>query len=122
QLEQRSGLCGRAFDLRLGQAQPDGESDETLLRTVVEVPLDPAALRVAGLDDAQARRGELVASVCARHRQPDELGGRLQAALGLRWKRLVGPERRDQRAPAEADEIDRNAGARLEPEAAHLRR
>ena len=36
------------------------ERDEVLLRAVVQVALDPAALRVAGLDDAGARRAQLV--------------------------------------------------------------
>ena len=40
---------------RLGQAKPESERDQPLLCAVVQVPLEPSALGVAGLDDARSR-------------------------------------------------------------------
>ena len=44
-----------AAEAALGRAQLERERDEPLLGAVVDVPLDPAALLVAGGDDARAR-------------------------------------------------------------------
>jgi hypothetical protein len=38
----------------------DREGDEVLLRTVVEVPLDPAPVGVGTLDESLSRRAELL--------------------------------------------------------------
>ncbi len=54
----RSRRVGR--QLRLGEAKAESERDEALLCAVVEVPLEPLPLGVAGLDDARARRGQLL--------------------------------------------------------------
>src|SRR5262245_15294321 len=58
--EERRGRVGIASQLPLGQAERDRECDEALLRTVVEVPLEPLARGVACLDDACARVAQLV--------------------------------------------------------------
>ena len=71
-----SGASASVRDLRnfpLRDAEAERQRDEPLLRAVVEVALDPAALGVAGLDEAQARRGELVPGVRARDGEGDEL-------------------------------------------------
>ena len=41
-------------ETRTGQAKPEGERDEALLRAVVEIPLEPLTLGIAGLDDARS--------------------------------------------------------------------
>ena len=50
------GLGGIAADVRADHPQLQRERDEPLLRAVVQVALEPAALGVAGRDDALARR------------------------------------------------------------------
>src|SRR5439155_7791220 len=71
------GACdGRVLSglqLAPGEPQRQGERDESLLRTVVKVPLELPALFVPGLDDACARGTEVVPGLSARHRQGDEL-------------------------------------------------
>ena len=49
-----------AASLRADKAQREREPDEPLLGAVVEVALEPPALGVAGLDDAGARRAQLL--------------------------------------------------------------
>ena len=58
--EQPFGRLGLVVHTRLREAQHQGERDEALLRAVVEVALEPAALDVARLDDAGARAAQLV--------------------------------------------------------------
>jgi hypothetical protein len=55
-------------ELRAEEAQREREPDETLLGAVVEVALEPAALGITGLDDADTRGAEI---------------GQLGARLGL---------------------------------------
>ena len=52
---------GVAVGLRAGAGEPDviGQGQEPLLGAVVEVPLEPAALGIGGLDDASAGGAEL---------------------------------------------------------------
>ena len=54
----------RRLGIRVGdltrEVHADRERHEVLLRTVVQVALDRAALRVTGFDDAHAGRAELV--------------------------------------------------------------
>ena len=50
------------------------ERHQPLLRAVVQVALQPAALGVAGLDEAGARRCELLARVGVRERLRGQLG------------------------------------------------
>ena len=71
--EHERGVRVAAADLRLGD--PDGQRHrhEPLLGAVVEVALDPPARGVAGLDDACARGGELLAGLDVRDRLGDQL-------------------------------------------------
>ena len=74
--------------LRLGQPllqhpKLDGERDQPLLRTVVQVALEPPALGHAGLQDPDPRRGQLRARLGALQRQRDEFGEPGQPVLGV---------------------------------------
>ena len=51
---------GVALEPRLGQPHGQRDGDEPLLRAVVEVPFQPAALLVGDRHDARARRLELL--------------------------------------------------------------
>ena len=62
---------GVAVELVLEHAQLDRERDEALLRAVVEVALQAAALVQPGLEDAQPRRVELLARLGALQRERD---------------------------------------------------
>ena len=53
------GAVGVVPQPRLREPQRERERDEPLLRAVVQVPLEPAALVVAGLDDPRARGAQL---------------------------------------------------------------
>jgi hypothetical protein len=53
--DQLRGTRRLARDLRLGEAERQGDADEALLRAVVQVALDPPALGVGGGDDALPR-------------------------------------------------------------------
>src|SRR5581483_9824725 len=119
-VEQPGRLPGRALQLRTHEPQPERERDEALLRAVVEVPLEAAALCVARLDDAPPGSRELVARVRARDGEADELGECEQAMLRRERKRLVLAERDDERAPGRAGDRDRNADAAAEAERTQL--
>ena len=87
-----------------GQAQHQRERDEPLLSAVVEVALQPPALVVAGLDDAGARGGELLARLRVRERLRGELGevrdpllGALRERLGSIVDTITAPHRRPPR-------------------------
>ena len=60
ELEHGLGRRRVAADLRLGEAERERERHQPLLGAVVEVPLEAASRFVAGLDDAGARRAELL--------------------------------------------------------------
>ena len=94
---------------RLGNAKPERERDQTLLRAVVEVPLQPPPLGVAGLDDARPRRRQLLAGLRVRERDRDEArellepGPRRRAGIGRgrrrsrsRWRPRAAPRRRSE--------------------------
>ena len=66
---------------RLGDAKPELERDQALLRAVVEVPLEPPPLGVARLDDARARRGQLLARLRVGERDRDEARELLEPLL-----------------------------------------
>ena len=57
--EQLLRRVGIGAELGLRQAQRERERDEPLLGAVVQVPLEPAALGVGGLDEARARALQL---------------------------------------------------------------
>ena len=59
-VEHRLGLLGIGVGDLAREAHAHRERDEVLLRAVVQVALDAAALGVGRLDDAGARRAELV--------------------------------------------------------------
>ena len=93
-------------DARPREAHLERDGDEPLLGAVVEVALEAPAGGVAGLDDARARGGQLVARVGARERERDELGEALEALLGVRGERLLALGRGDQQAPHAARDDD----------------
>ena len=70
-----------AVEPPLGEPQRERGRDEPLLRAVVEVALQPAALGVARLDDPRARGGELVARLGVGERLRGELGEARDALL-----------------------------------------
>ena len=78
----RSRRVGR--QLRLGETKAESKRDEALLCAVVEVPLEPLPLGVAGLDDACARRGQLLAGLRVCERDGDEVREFLEASLDIR--------------------------------------
>ena len=57
--DQRRG-GGRVVDARLRQPERERQGDQPLLGAVVQVTLDPAALGVAGGEDAGARVAQVV--------------------------------------------------------------
>ena len=59
-VEHRLGLLGIGVGDLAGEAHADRERHEVLLRAVVQVAFDAAALGVGGLDDAGAGRAQLV--------------------------------------------------------------
>jgi hypothetical protein len=92
--QRRSGR--RVFrQLRLGDAQPEREGDQALLRAVVEVPLEPAPLGVSRLDDACPRRRQLLAGLGVRERDRDKARELLQPLLDAGWKPAVAVAVRD---------------------------
>ena len=84
------GLLGEPLE----QPELDLERDELLLRSVVEVALDPAALMVLRLDQPAARRPQLLDVGLELRREPDvaedkaRLGGQVLQELVLRRFRL----------------------------------
>ena len=78
------GSAPRAAAERWSRRSCDAERDEPLLRAVVQVALEPAALLVAGLDDPRARRldlGELQPHLDAQPRDLDRERGRGEDAV-----------------------------------------
>ena len=67
----RLGLVAAAAG---GEPQVERERDEPLLRAVVQVALEPAALGVARLDDPRARGGEILARLRVGERLAGQLG------------------------------------------------
>ena len=97
--------------LRLGEAKAESERDEALLCAVVEVPLEPPPLSVAGLDDACARRGQLLVGLGVRERDRDEVREFLEASLDVRWESVGLVERDRGGAPESAGDHDRSRHA-----------
>ena len=112
--EQLVGLGRRVAELPLREPQPHRQPDEALLRAVVEVPLEPPALGVAGLDDAAPRGRELVARLGARERHRHERRELLQPQLRLGREPLLAAQRRDERSPRRAGDRDRHGDDRAE--------
>ena len=122
-----SAAAGVERELALRQPQRERERDEPLLRAVVQVPLEPPPLGVAGLDEPHARAAELglvpraLADVEARQEQPrvalrhldlrerpldHDLAAAVAAAIGARAgrDRRRAMSRRDGSAVARGDE------------------
>ena len=98
---------GSLSSVRLDDAQVERDRHEPLLRAVVQVALEPPALGVAGLDDARARRGQLLVGVGVRERLGDQLGEVAQALLGALRERVGRPGARGERAPEVPADVDR---------------
>jgi hypothetical protein len=74
--------AGTELVLRMAKRQPDRH--QPLLRAVVEIALDPAALRIAGRDDPRARGLDLLELPAQLDPQPHDLDrepGRLHRIL-----------------------------------------
>ena len=95
------------LELRADHAQVERDRHEPLLRAVVQVALEPPALGVAGLDDARARRGQLLVGVGVRERLRDQLGEVAQALLDAVRERVGRPGPRGERAPEPPADGDR---------------
>jgi hypothetical protein len=91
--------------------QADRQRDQPLLRTVVEVALEPPALPVARRDDAGPRRRELLARLGVREGHRDELGERGDPVLIPRREGVDVHGRDDHRAPQLSAQHDRRADA-----------
>ena len=101
--------AARRGERRAGHAEVEREGGEALLRAVVEVALDAAALGVGGVDDARARllevgdpRRQLLAAGLAEHRPHDREVEREEPA---------GQPRREQ----QREEADRRRRAQMRP-------
>ena len=112
-----AAASGSAGQLRLGEAKAESERDEALLCTIVKVPLEPLPLGVAGLDDARARRGQLLAGLRVCERDGDEVREFLEASLDVGWESLGLVEGDRGGAPESPGDNDRSRHSR-----AHARR
>ena len=107
-----AAAAGSAVSCDCGDAKPEGERDEALLRAVVQVPFEPLPLGVACLDDGardvvSCSRASALASVTAT-RYVNFGDSRLDAGA-----ELVRRGRRDREGPPEApgdDDRCRDAG------------
>ena len=106
----RAVASGWAASRARASAQLERDRDEALLRAVVEVALQPAALLVAGLDEARARGDQVRARLGAGDRQRHELAERAEPVLGLRRQRVLAGDR--DRAPQRAGDDDRRGRGR----------
>ena len=90
--DRTSRAAGGSFS-SFASTTPQVERDrhEPLLRAVVQVALEPPALGVAGLDDARARRGQLLVGVGVRERLGDQLREVAQPLLVALRERLGRP-------------------------------
>jgi hypothetical protein len=88
-VERRVDRHRSARQRALDPAQHDAERDQPLLRAVVQVALDPAALGVAGLGDPRARGLDLGKLQPQLHAQPRELHRRRRR--GDHRTQQVGP-------------------------------
>ena len=102
-------VLGLAVGLGLGDPQHQRQRDEPLLRAVVEVALEPAALVVAGRDDPGARRRELLPRLGVGQRERDQLGEVGDPLLGAGQERLRLGGRDHHRAPELPGQRDRRA-------------
>ncbi len=92
---------------RVRKPQLQRQRDESLLGAVVEVALEPAALRVALAHDPRARLDELRACLGALERQCDELGEVVEPALGIGAERLLGRRGDEHHPPGATADDDR---------------
>ncbi len=94
-------------------AKPERERDQPLLCTVVEVPLEPPPLGVAGLDDARTRRRQLLTGLGVRERDRYEARELLEPLLDAGWKSAEAAADRDQgSAPEPPRHHDRSGHSR----------
>ena len=113
----RAGECDRRRRVvsGRGEAERDGESDETLLRAVVQVALDPAALGIRRGHDATPRRAHLRQLRAHLRREPlvleDEAGCQPHGFHELRLVQDDGVVNEDgDLLPPRAHDRDRAAG------------
>ena len=63
-----AALAGSVSSRASARPEREGDGDQALLRAVVEVALDPPALRVGGVDDALPRVAQVVHALAQRAR------------------------------------------------------
>ena len=104
---------------RLDHPGLQGERDQALLNTVVQVTLDAPPGLVRGGDDPGARSGQLGAALGVRDGGPHELGELGQTVLRLIGERPVS--RRDRHQPPDSSvDDDGRPGDALQSELARL--
>ena len=95
---------------RPGEAQLEHDRDEALLRAVVEVALEPAALVVAGPDQARARGDQVGAGLSAGDGERGQLAEGDEPVLGVGGQRVLAGDRDG--APERAGHDDRHGRGR----------
>ena len=96
--------------LRAREAQLQRDGHQALLRAVVQVALEPAALLVAHHHEPRARRDEILARLRAGDRERDQLAERAEAVLRVGRERLLAADRDG--APKRPGDDDRRRGGR----------
>src|SRR5262249_39848047 len=90
-----------------------------LLCTVMQIALEPAALGIAGFDDARAGGGQLLVGVGVRECLCDQLRKVAQLLLDTLRERLVGPSRCGEGSPEPSVRGDRGRHCRSVAGALH---
>ena len=78
----------------LREPERDGDRDEALLSSVVEIALEPPSLLVARGDEARPGGCELSTRLLVRERERHQARERAESLLSARCKRVRGHERR----------------------------
>ena len=121
-VDEAARALGVLLPALLGELEVDHDVDELLLGAVVEVAAEPAALLVAGLQDARARRGELLARVGVGERVGDQLGEAGDPLLRVVGQAVRAPGGGDHGAPQAARDDDRRADRRADADRAQAHR
>ena len=103
----------------LSQPEREGERHETLLRAVVEVPLEPAPCGITRLHDPCARRGQLLPRLGVREREGDQPRELSEPFLGVGREPIRRPDRDGGRAPELPRDDDRCSDVRGDVGRAH---
>src|SRR4051812_4744795 len=71
--------------IRLRRTHRQTKRDKPLLRTVMQIALDPTASLIRSRNNPPTRRRELRRAFRVRNRRRDELRERSESRLGVRW-------------------------------------